>query len=190
MLRRRNTVRPAAVAQPFAGDRARASRSHTQHNQRLRLATSIALAGSNECRSSKTCLISASAARRAPTMLARALSEACFLARQTTRDLRPDTHVLWERTTHSTFRTTLEVETICLSYCPSSLAAPGLGPRSALLEAGRTKVFRGSPTCGRRDRPCRSISQAITSATAGDLVLVGPGRYGDLRSRAAAQFGY
>jgi parallel beta-helix repeat protein len=37
-----------------------------------------------------------------------------------------------------------------------------------------------SPTCGRRDDPCRSISQAITNASAGDLVLVGPGRYGDL----------
>lgn len=34
--------------------------------------------------------------------------------------------------------------------------------------------------CGAVERPCRSISQAITNATEGDVILVGPGRYGDL----------
>jgi len=37
-----------------------------------------------------------------------------------------------------------------------------------------------SQMCGHRANPCRSISQAISNASAGDLVLVGPGRYGDL----------
>jgi hypothetical protein len=34
--------------------------------------------------------------------------------------------------------------------------------------------------CGVAAQPCRSISWAIWSATAGDVILVGPGRYGDL----------
>src|SRR5687768_2789620 len=35
-------------------------------------------------------------------------------------------------------------------------------------------------TCGARDDPCRSITQAIANAKAGDTLLVGPGRYGDV----------
>ncbi|WP_292435831.1 right-handed parallel beta-helix repeat-containing protein [Methylobacter sp.] len=35
-------------------------------------------------------------------------------------------------------------------------------------------------TCGNRDNPCRSISQAIANAKTGDTIEVGPGRYGDL----------
>jgi hypothetical protein len=37
-----------------------------------------------------------------------------------------------------------------------------------------------SATCGAAATPCRSISQAIVRAAAGDEILVGPGRYGDL----------
>jgi hypothetical protein len=37
-----------------------------------------------------------------------------------------------------------------------------------------------SPTCGALASPCRSISQGIFNATAGDTLLVKPGRYGDL----------
>lgn len=37
-----------------------------------------------------------------------------------------------------------------------------------------------SSVCGDKDRPCRSINQAITNARAGDGIVVGPGRYGDL----------
>jgi hypothetical protein len=37
-----------------------------------------------------------------------------------------------------------------------------------------------SPTCGKLGSPCRSISQAIQNAVAGDTITVGPGRYGDL----------
>ncbi|HEY8098066.1 MAG TPA: right-handed parallel beta-helix repeat-containing protein [Methylobacter sp.] len=37
-----------------------------------------------------------------------------------------------------------------------------------------------SSTCGNRANPCRSISQGIANAKAGDTIEVGPGRYGDL----------
>lgn len=37
-----------------------------------------------------------------------------------------------------------------------------------------------SSTCGNRDTPCRSISQAIAHASPGNTIEVGPGRYGDL----------
>lgn len=34
--------------------------------------------------------------------------------------------------------------------------------------------------CGSKAAPCRTISQAIDNAVAGDTIVVGPGRYGDL----------
>lgn len=37
-----------------------------------------------------------------------------------------------------------------------------------------------SSTCGTSTAPCRSIGQAITNASAGDTIIVGPGSYGDL----------
>jgi hypothetical protein len=37
-----------------------------------------------------------------------------------------------------------------------------------------------SSSCGNSNNPCRSISQAIDNAKAGDTIEVGPGRYGDL----------
>lgn len=36
------------------------------------------------------------------------------------------------------------------------------------------------PACGAITAPCRSITQAITNASEGDKIVVGPGRYGDL----------
>lgn len=36
------------------------------------------------------------------------------------------------------------------------------------------------PACGAQDRPCRSISRAITNASDGDMIVVGPGFYGDI----------
>jgi hypothetical protein len=38
--------------------------------------------------------------------------------------------------------------------------------------------------CGTAALPCRSISQAIRLAAAGDTIVVGPGRYGDLSDNA------
>ncbi|HKC49588.1 MAG TPA: right-handed parallel beta-helix repeat-containing protein [Myxococcota bacterium] len=37
-----------------------------------------------------------------------------------------------------------------------------------------------APSCGPAKSPCRSISQAIANAAAGDTIIVGPGYYGDL----------
>ena len=37
-----------------------------------------------------------------------------------------------------------------------------------------------SDTCGAKTAPCRSISRGIARANAGDQVIVGPGRYGEL----------
>lgn len=37
-----------------------------------------------------------------------------------------------------------------------------------------------SGTCGTQAAPCRSITQTIANASAGDTVIVGPGRYGDI----------
>jgi hypothetical protein len=37
-----------------------------------------------------------------------------------------------------------------------------------------------SSSCGDRDRPCRSITQALANAPVGTTILVGPGRYGDV----------
>jgi hypothetical protein len=39
-----------------------------------------------------------------------------------------------------------------------------------------------SLTCGAKAHPCRSIGRAIANANAGDTLLVGPGRYGDLNN--------
>jgi parallel beta-helix repeat protein len=36
------------------------------------------------------------------------------------------------------------------------------------------------PTCGARSNPCRSINETIAHATDGALIIVGPGRYGDV----------
>jgi parallel beta-helix repeat protein len=37
-----------------------------------------------------------------------------------------------------------------------------------------------SATCGPRSNPCRSLNETIAHATDGALIIVGPGRYGDL----------
>src|SRR5712692_1255858 len=42
-----------------------------------------------------------------------------------------------------------------------------------------------SSTCGAANTPCRSISRAIANALAGDTIIVGPGRYGDLNRDGA-----
>ncbi len=39
--------------------------------------------------------------------------------------------------------------------------------------------------CGTKTAPCRSLSRAIAAAGAGDKILVGPGRYGDLDADGA-----
>lgn len=39
-----------------------------------------------------------------------------------------------------------------------------------------------SPSCGSSSSPCRTISQAIDNANAGDTIIVGPGVYGDVNA--------
>ncbi len=46
-----------------------------------------------------------------------------------------------------------------------------------------------SAVCGSATSPCRSISQAITNASEGDRVVVGPGRYGDLNRNGTVEPG-
>ena len=46
-----------------------------------------------------------------------------------------------------------------------------------------------SPTCGASDAPCRSISQGIVNAVAGDTLVVRPGKYGENGSGSVDQPG-
>jgi hypothetical protein len=57
----------------------------------------------------------------------------------------------------------------------------GLAPAPALA-ATRYVAANGldTATCGTAAAPCRSISRAIDRAVAGDKIVVGPGRYGDV----------
>jgi len=48
--------------------------------------------------------------------------------------------------------------------------------RGATLSVANNGV--DAPGCGAKASPCRSISQAIANAAAGDAIVVGPGRYG------------
>jgi len=62
----------------------------------------------------------------------------------------------------------------------AAVLASALPARAAvILDVANYGVDSGA--CGPLSAaPCRSISQAITNASAGDTILVGPGRYGDL----------
>ena len=46
---------------------------------------------------------------------------------------------------------------------------------AAMLYVANNGVDSGS--CGPKTKPCRSITQAIHNAAAGDHIIVGPGRY-------------
>lgn len=64
-----------------------------------------------------------------------------------------------------------------------ALAGASLLAVSTLSAAATLHVANNgtdSPTCGVDGSSCRSISQAIVNAAAGDTILVRPGRYGDL----------
>jgi hypothetical protein len=69
----------------------------------------------------------------------------------------------------------------------------GSGFLAALLLAGPSGAATvyvaqegtDGPACGAKATPCRSISQGIDVAGAGDTIRVGPGRYGDLNGDGA-----
>jgi copper-binding protein NosD len=54
----------------------------------------------------------------------------------------------------------------------------------ATVPSGNTLYVANNGTdtgaCGAASAPCRSISQGIANASAGDTIVVGPGRYGDI----------
>jgi hypothetical protein len=66
-----------------------------------------------------------------------------------------------------------------ISVLALSILGLGAGAAQAVELHVENNGVDGS-SCGDRRNPCRSISQAISNADAGDRILVGPGRYGDL----------
>jgi hypothetical protein len=60
------------------------------------------------------------------------------------------------------------------------LIALAAGAHGATLNVANNGQDSGA--CGATASPCRSISQAIINAAAGDEIVVGPGRYGDLNA--------
>lgn len=61
--------------------------------------------------------------------------------------------------------------------CLLCIGLGGLGEAASLIVANNGT---DGPGCGGSGSPCRSISQAISNAANGDIIVVGPGRYGDL----------
>ena len=61
----------------------------------------------------------------------------------------------------------------------SVLASHGVGAASTTTTYVANDGI-DSLSCGARDRPCRSITQALTNAKPGTVIMVGPGRYGDI----------
>ena len=84
-----------------------------------------------------------------------------------------------------------------LAHCPPLVAAViifvflvGVVPEtfaSATLHVENNGM--DSAVCGSAISPCRSISRAITNASEGDRVVVGPGRYGDLNRNGTVESG-
>ncbi len=56
----------------------------------------------------------------------------------------------------------------------------GVGERAQATTLFVANNGLDTSTCGGNHHPCRSISQAVARANAGDQIMVGPGRYGDL----------
>jgi hypothetical protein len=64
---------------------------------------------------------------------------------------------------------------LCLFVCAATAVAAN--SEAAVLHVATHGVDRS--TCGGEQSPCRSISQAISNAVNGDVIIVDPGRYGD-----------
>lgn len=79
---------------------------------------------------------------------------------------------------------------ICTMRVKISLitAAICLAPQLAAFAATTLHVANNgidSALCGGAESPCRTISRAISNASAGDEIAVGPGRYGDLNGNGS-----
>jgi hypothetical protein len=68
------------------------------------------------------------------------------------------------------------------SRCALALAVTVLGWTAPATAATHWVAVNGvdGAVCGSQQAPCRSISQAMANATAGDTINVGPGHYGDV----------
>jgi parallel beta helix pectate lyase-like protein/uncharacterized protein DUF1565 len=58
------------------------------------------------------------------------------------------------------------------------LGGAALGGASPLVYVANNGI--DASACGARAKPCRSITRAIANAPSGSVIVVGPGRYGDL----------
>jgi hypothetical protein len=70
----------------------------------------------------------------------------------------------------------------------SALATAGALVSASAAHAATVHVANNgidTPVCGAVGNPCRSITQGIANAAAGDTVLVRPGRYGDIDGSGA-----
>lgn len=69
-----------------------------------------------------------------------------------------------------------------MKLVPVAIVLGVLGVSSTASAATRYVANNGtdSTACGTEADPCRSITQTIANASAGDTILVGPGLYGDL----------
>jgi parallel beta-helix repeat protein len=63
------------------------------------------------------------------------------------------------------------------SLCFATFAALAADPPYTLYVANNGI---DSPGCGASVKPCRSITQAIINSSVGGMIIVGPGRYGDI----------
>src|SRR3974390_1682941 len=68
------------------------------------------------------------------------------------------------------------------SRCALAIAIAVLGRTAPATAASHWVAVNGtdSAVCGSQQSPCRSISQAMANAAAGDTINVGPGHYGDV----------
>jgi hypothetical protein len=75
------------------------------------------------------------------------------------------------------------IRTLCHSFLTTLVMASAAAAQDG---SGTPRIWLvanngvDGPSCGVFGSPCRSISQAISIASAGDSIIVGPGRYGDL----------
>src|SRR5205085_3298064 len=70
--------------------------------------------------------------------------------------------------------------TLGLSLIVPMLLALPIAAHSGTLYVANNGIDGASCSCGTKGAPCRSITCAIGNAVAGDTIIVGPGKYGDL----------
>ena len=73
---------------------------------------------------------------------------------------------------------TRHIKPLVLALVALFLGGLGIAAQADTLSVANNGI--DSATCGTKDDPCRSISQAIAHASEGDTIVVGPGLYGDL----------